>query len=93
MKKLLFPMALICLLGSASAAQAQGTPVMPPPATPPLPADLQPRTPVRPVTLDVDASSQKATKQKAELKTSKPKTEQKKPRPKAVPATGRTNGQ
>ena len=66
---------------------------MPPPATPALPADLQPRTPVRPVTLDVDASSRKATKQKAEPKTSKPKAEQKKLKAKATPGTGRANGQ
>ncbi|MDF7812573.1 hypothetical protein [Hymenobacter sp. YC55] len=93
MKKLLFSLVVLgCWLGIASAAQAQGTPVMPPPATPPLPADMQPRTPVRPVTLDVEASSRKATKQKPELKTSKPKTEQKKSKPTGGTGTGRANG-
>ncbi|UOQ66179.1 hypothetical protein [Hymenobacter volaticus] len=91
MKKLLFSlMVLSGLIGIVPALQAQGTLTVPPPPASPR---ATPQPSAHRVTLDVDASAQKATQQKSELKTSKSKTEQKKAKPKAVPATGRTNGQ
>ena len=91
MKELLFSlMVLSSWIGIAPALQAQGTLTVPPPPTSPR---ATPQPSAHRVTLDVDASAQKATKQKAEPKTSKPKTEQKKTKLKTGSETERTNGQ